>query len=527
MNLQDKPRRLPRGIQFFAHIRREGMVYVDKTDMVYRLANSQQNIFLSRPRRFGKSLLTSTLHAYYEGKRELFEGLKIMELEHEWPQRQVFHFDFSGITTADALNSYLNTQITTYETQYGRSEHDESLRDRFLGLLKRAHERTGHRVAVLVDEYDAPLHEGLFDNTKREEMANVYRAFFPAMKTGEMHVKCLFLTGIMKFTQLSLFSVLNNVSIVGTWPEYATLCGITQQELLDNFEPELQKMATACGWTIDETLEKLAQKYDGYRFSRDLDKAVYNPYSLISALDDSFTANYWAASGSTRLIADVLAHNPDVDDSFEDVEMKADVLHLADASGDNVPLFLYQTGYLTIQSYNAKTQIYKLTIPNTEVHDSLFEVVIPNALQSSPGEVANACKMITKELEARRVDRAMELLKIVVSQTPYSRLRNTDWLLEERFRFIVANVLHLCGCEVEQEVEVASGAVDVVARYSELTMVIELKLDSQGGVTAARKQLNDHDYAAAFALPGRKVYTVAIGFARATRGISDIDVEAY
>jgi len=291
-------RRLPLGIQGFEEIRKEEYLYVDKTDLAWQIANGNKYNFLSRPRRFGKSLLTSTLKCYFEGRKDLFEGLKIMELEKEWPKRQVFSFDFSGFETADSLFHHIDSRLDDYEMIYGKKERNKTLVDRFIYLMKSAYEKTGQQVAVLVDEYDAPLQHTLFKKEEHEAIVTVYRSFFPALKTAGDYLKCLFLTGITKFTQLSLFSTLNNVSIIGSWQEYATVCGVTQQEILDNFQPELEAMGKANGWTTDETLAKLKTAYDGYRFSSDAapDKMVYNPYSLINALSRKEIGNYWVSS---------------------------------------------------------------------------------------------------------------------------------------------------------------------------------------------------------------------------------------
>jgi len=369
-------RRLPKGIQSFEKIRKDDFVYVDKTDMVWQIANGDQYSFLSRPRRFGKSLLTSTLECYFEGRKELFEGLKIMSLEKEWKKRQVFHFDFSGCESKQSLINRINLQLSTYEKIFGKDENAIELGDRMLVLMMKAYEKTGEQVAVLVDEYDAPLQNSLFDSDRHNDIVRIYRSFFPVMKTGDKYLKCLFLTGITKFTQLSLFSVLNNVSILSTWPQYASICGITRQEIADNFQPELMTMADVNGWTLEETLDELRDMYDGYRFSSDLNQAVYNPFSVINALSESKLKNFWAASGASNMLNKMLIRAYDSDMNLEQNYIPADSLDMADVTPDSVTLFLYQTGYLTIKDYS--DDLYTLGIPNKEVRRALLMFLASN-----------------------------------------------------------------------------------------------------------------------------------------------------
>jgi len=517
-------RKLPKGVQGFEKIRKEGYLYVDKTDIVWQIANGDVYNFLSRPRRFGKSLLTNTLKCYFEGRKDLFEGLKIMDLETEWPKRQVFFFDFSGKETAEDLYHHINTILAKYETIYGKFKTDESLSDRFVSLMENAHEKTGQQVAVLVDEYDAPLQHTLFKDEEHEKMVVVYRSFFPALKTAGDHLKCLFLTGITKFTQLSLFSTLNNISIIGNKPKYATVCGITQQEILDNFQPELQAMGDENGWTMDETVARLKDMYDGYRFSKDAnpDKMVYNPYSLICALDDREMMNYWASSGGSRLLIDILQKSYDRNIDLENCTLSALDMETADVSIDNVPLFLYQAGYLTIKDYNGRN--YKLGFPNMEVRNTLYDMILPKILRKDKSNVTSSIGNIQDALDADDIPTMMENLKQLFAETPYSQ-NSQEYLTEERYRFIMRQTFSLVGCRIEEERQVAKGRIDMVAEYMKNTVLIfEMKLDKNGGVDAAVAQHEDRDYAAAYGADGKKVYKIAVSFCSDKRGIADYQI---
>jgi len=478
-------RRLPLGIQGFEEIRKEGYLYVDKTDLTWQIANGNKYNFLSRPRRFGKSLLTSTLKCYFEGRNDLFEGLKIMELEKEWPKRPVFSFDFSGLETADALSDYISGMLDIYEKEYGKGSFT-NLNSRFAYLIEKAYEKTGQQVAVLVDEYDAPLQHTLFKEKEHEAIVTVYRSFFPALKTAGDYLKCLFLTGITKFMQLSLFSTLNNVSIIGSWQEYATVCGVTGKEIVDNFQPELEAMSKANGWTVDETLAKLKTAYDGYRFSEDADpeKMVYNPFSLINALSRKKIGNYWASSGGSSLLNELLKEGYSKKIDLENCMVSKFDLETSDVSLSKIGLFLYQSGYLTIKDYDGYD--YTLCIPNEEVRYSLYEIILPNIMNEDEEDVKSSIRRIRAALRDDDIDTMMKNLQQFLSETPYSRDKD-NYKYEEYYRMIMRAVFSLVGCRVQEEKHVATGGIDFVARYgNKTTLVFELKMNRNGGIEAAK-----------------------------------------
>ena len=372
-----KRRRLPVGVQSFKKIREEGYVYVDKTDIVWELANyGDQYNYLSRPRRFGKSVLVDTLEAYFRGRKELFEGLKIMDMEDDWKQYPVIRLDMSrGGASAEGIRSYLNLCFKSYEQKYAITpDPTAQLADRFDAIITTAYRQTGMQVVVLIDEYDSPLQHS-WKTPEHEECTNVYRNVFAILKADDEYERFVFITGITKFTQISLFSVLNNLTNISFDAPYAALCGITKDEIKENFMPEITMMGEQNGWSTDETIEQLQAYYDGYHFSRKNMVDVFNPFSLINALSDNELRNYWAASGATSLLPKFV---DDLDirlKDFENCALISSVIETSDVTGGGPELFLYQSGYLTIKGYMSGT--YLLGIPNHEVRQALNEIVLP------------------------------------------------------------------------------------------------------------------------------------------------------
>jgi len=516
-------RLLSDGFQSFEEIRNEHRVYVDKTDMVWKIANTKKYNFLSRPRRFGKSLLTSTLKCYFEGRTDLFQGLKIMEKEKNWVKRAVFQFDFSGCETAESLENYLRDTVSEYEKIYGASDYTNT-HDRFKALMRNACEKTGQQVAVLVDEYDSPLQHTLTEEEEHKKLVKVYRSFFPVMKSGSDWLKCLFITGITKFTQLSLFSMLNTMSILSTNPDYATVCGITEQELIDNYMPEIEALGEKNGWTVEQTLQELRNMYDGYCFSNDLSKSVYNPFSLISALADKNLGYYWASSGASAMLKDMLVKSEENGKRLEGRRISKMKLDTSDVSLKDSTNFLYQSGYLTIK--DCYPDGFVLGIPNNEVRRALYDIVLPNITKKDSEDVDEAIEGMKCALADGNIAGMMENLKLVAAQTPYPT-RKGEHVYEERFQFIVKGALILCGCRVQDEPHIATGRPDIVAQKDNTTMVFELKLDNNGGLEAAKRQLADRNYTAAYLHKGCDVYAIAVSFSTddSIRGISGYDIK--
>ena len=366
---------LPVGIQSFEKIRKEGLLYVDKTEIIWNLVNSNKTYnYLSRPRRFGKSLLVDTLQAYFEGRKELFEGLKIMDLEKEWVKRPVVRLDMSRAgSTAHELNAYLNLAFKEYEQKYGiEASASDSLSNRFDIIIQSAYEQTGQQVAILIDEYDSPLQHS-WKTPHHEDCTSIYRSVFAILKADDAYEKFVFITGITKFTQISLFSVLNNLSNISFDPPYAAICGITKEEVVSNFVPEIEAMGVHNGWTLEETILQLKAYYDGYHFCKNSPVDIFNPFSLLNALADKELKNYWAASGATSLLPKFVCDMEIQLEHFDHCYIDRDTLETSDVSDGGTELFLYQSGYLTIKDYDEG--VYTLGIPNFEVRKALKELL--------------------------------------------------------------------------------------------------------------------------------------------------------
>ena len=514
-------RRLPVGIQSFHKIRKENYVYVDKSDLVWKLANSEKTYnYLSRPRRFGKSVLVDTLQAYFEGKKELFEGLKIMDLEKNWTCRPVIRLDMSrGGAEADSVRSYLNLRFQEYEQQYDiHPASTATLADRFHSIIKTAYDQTSLQVAILIDEYDAPLQHS-WKNTEHEGCTAVYRSVFAILKADDEYEKFVFITGITKFTQISLFSVLNNLSNISFDAPYAAICGITKQEITDNFMPEIEAMGEANGWTAEEALGQLKANYDGYHFSRSNMVDVFNPFSLINALADGEIRNYWASSGATSMLPKFVNDLEIRIKDYESFPIDSDTIETSDVIGGGAELFLYQSGYLTIKGY--EDGLYLLGIPNHEVRKALYKIVLPALTMQSNAQVISTQNILMLHMQRGNLAEAKKALKALIADVPYSNKKLASMDMEERYRLILSTIFNAIGCRVEVEKMIATGRIDMVVFTPHIIYVMELKLSNNGGMAAAEKQILANHYAEPFKADKRKVIALAIELDDMGKGLID------
>ncbi len=512
-------RKLPAGIQSFKVIREEGYVYVDKSNLVWLLANGSRKFnYLSRPRRFGKSILVDTLQMYLEGRKELFEGLKIMELEHDWKQHPVVRLDLSlGGANADTLRSYLDRRFEKYEKQYGLTPKSTAqLADRFDTIITTAYEQTGLRVAILIDEYDSPLQHS-WHTPEHDRCTEVYREVFAVLKADDEYERLVFITGITKFTQISLFSVLNNLCNISFDPEYAALCGITEQEISENFQPELERMAEVNGWTLQQTHDRLKDYYDGYHFSEDNMVDIYNPFSLINALDQSKLRNFWAASGATSLLPKFVDNMELRMKNFEACRIMRDTLETSDVTGGGAELFLYQSGYLTIKASDEFG--YTLGFPNEEVKKALYDLVLPSLTLRERSDIQSLQAYLYAQMGMGQVDDAMKSLKALIADVPYSNKKLTSMHMEERYRLIISTIFKAIGLKVEVERMIATGRIDMVVQTSRYLYVIELKLRSNGGREAAEQQIVDRQYLEPFKADTRQLIGLAIELDEEGKGL--------
>ena len=519
--VETNDRILPVGIQSFEKIRKEGYLYVDKTDIIWQLANRNKTYnYLSRPRRFGKSVLIDTLEAYFMGKKELFEGLKIMQLETEWVKRPVIRLDMSRAgAEPETLRSYLDNTFDRLEKEYGITPKPTAkLADRFNAIIVGAYEQTGQQVAILIDEYDSPLQHS-WKTPYHEACTAVYREVFAILKADDKYEKFVFITGITKFTQLSLFSVLNNLSNISFEPEYAAICGITKEEVLRDFKPEINKLAEYEDWTFNEAVAKLTAYYDGYHFSRRNMVDVFNPFSLINALADSDLKNYWASSGATSLLPKFV---DDMEIRLKDFDHSAlldTIIETSDVTGGGAELFLYQSGYLTIKGYINGT--YLLGIPNFEVRQALNEIVLPTLAMRKNNDLQSTQAFLNVHLSLGNLPEAMKCLKALIADVPYSNKKLASMDMEERYRLIMSTIFNAIGCRVEVEKMIATGRIDMVVETTNFIYVLELKLSNNGGVDAATEQMKAKQYAEPFKADKRKVIALAIELDDMGKGLVD------
>ena len=496
-------KRLPIDLQSFVEMRNRDMVYVDKTDMIYELAHSNKYFFLSRPRRFGKSVLCDTLRCYFEGRKELFEGLKIMELEKDWTCHPVIRLDMSGIDgSARGLASRLNAMFNLYEEQYGITPPIETTEQvlsphfgaRFEQIILSAYKQTGQQVVVLIDEYDRPLQQ-TWQTPEHERTRQIYRSVLELLKPLGDYLRFVFLTGIVKFTQLSLFSSINNLSNISFDGQYATLCGITEAELHHYYDEHVQALADANGLTKQEAYDRLKQNYDGYHFSRRNMTNVYNPFSLLNALAKQEFTNFWASSGASSLLPKFVP-NLDMDITRYDSRfyIPRNIIETSDVSVGNPALFLYQSGYLTIQS--SDEDAYELTYPNQEVRSALYQLVLPSIAQRMEEDVYSQQLWLKRAMNSGDTEQVFALLKAQVADIPYSNIKYAERVMhvEERYRMIITIIMRALGFRVEVERMQAVGRPDLVVYVKEKVYIFELKLQNNGGARAAAEQIREKHY---------------------------------
>ena len=519
---QQQLKRCPIGIQTFKEIIEKDYLYIDKTEYVYRMAHgASKYCFLSRPRRFGKSLLTSTLHSYFAGKKELFRGLAIEKLENEWTEYPVLHFDMSRAKHVDkeTLESMLSFQLSGYEQVYGRPEEAVKLNDRMASLIMRACKQTGHQVVVLIDEYDAPLLDVMHEETDLPVLRNVMRNFYSPLKACDPYLRFVFLTGITKFSQLSIFSELNNIKNISMDEPYAAICGITKEEMLEQMGGYIERFALSQEMSKEDTLLKLQEKYDGYHFTWP-SPDIFNPFSLLNAFEDGKFNSYWFGSGTPTYLIEMLRkfHLLPSDLGHSMQAMAADFDAPTEKMESIVPL-LYQSGYITIKDYNKLAELYTLDIPNGEIRVGLMRSLLPNYLAHNTLKGNTTIARMYLAIAGGDMDGALRLLQEFLSTVPYCDNTNYEGHYQQLFYIIFS----LFGMYVDVEVRTPKGRVDVVMRTADTLYVIELKLGKDA--EAAMSQINLKNYPGRFALSGLPVVKVGVNFSAETHNIEKWVVE--
>ena len=523
-------RRYPIGIQTFSEIIRNGYVYVDKTDLVWQLAHYAKYIFLSRPRRFGKSLLTSTLEAYFQGEKDLFEGLKIMDLEQEWEQYPVFRLDISTAKSqpsADALRARLMTILKDYTELYGRDDDEKTPGGLLEGLIKRAYAKTGKQVVVIIDEYDAPLLDVLHDNPMLDDMRKVMQEFYVPLKASERFIKFCFITGITKFSQLSIFSTINNLKNVTLLPRFSALCGFTEQEVTTAFADDIKDMSEAHGCTAEEMFQKIKLRYDGYHFAS-VSEDIYNPFSLLNAFVDQELQNYWFASGTPTFLIRQLQHFKTDIMSLDKLEVPSSAFDQpTENMKDALPL-LYQSGYLTIKDYDQEGEVYMLSIPNQEVRIGYAKGLLPiyTGLDDANVQVGFALKF-WRALKKGDIHLAMKEMQAYMAGVPYVegfRRKLADAATAEGFyEYTMYLIFSMLNVYARTQVKTAKGRTDVVVWMPDAIYVMELKVNDTAA--AALQQINDRGYARPYETDGRKVVKIGIRFSPETMTVEEWAIE--
>ena len=507
----------PVGIQDFATIREDGYLYVDKTKYIVDFREKgMRNIFLSRPRRFGKSLFASTLQAYFEGRKELFNGLAIADYEREWVIYPVLHFDMSGAKHFDgeSLKHYLDLQLASFEELYGKNEKELYPNDRLEGLVKRANKQTGKKVVIIIDEYDAPLLDVVHEKDNLATLRRIMQNFYSPLKKLGPYLEFVFITGITKFSQLSIFSELNNLDNISMIDQYSAICGISKTELTTVMKPDVEALSEALGITYEECLDELRHYYDGYHFGEHSED-VFNPFSLIRALNGRKLDAYWFGSGTpSYLIKSLRKYHINV----MDIEQNGVSVDDFDVSLENMtsalPL-LYQSGYLTIKQYKPLTKSYQLGYPNQEVKIGMLKSLAPNYL--SPVSVDNN-SLVNEFVELvydGEIEQAMVRLKAYISSIS-NRLSNKN---ERDFQTVFYLIFNLMGALIKVEEDSAIGRADAVLHLPTAIYVFELKYD--GSAEDALKQIDDKGYLIPYSADGKRLYKVGVNYDSSTRTIGD------
>ena len=530
-------RKLPIGVQSFKVLRNDRYLYVDKTEYLFRLVQSGRVYFLSRPRRFGKSLFLSTLAAYFLGQKELFKGLYLEKAEEEqarfeqrtaWEAYPVLYLDFNvgKYTDSSALNERLHIMLCAEESVYGISPSKEEqpfFASRFEKFLKIVYQQTGKQVVILVDEYDKPLLQTMGVNeTLNEQYRNTLKAFYSVIKTCDEYIRFAFLTGVTKFSKISIFSDLNNLEDISLRNDYAGICGITEQELEQNFEPEIEALSIAEGLTKSKTLAALKKQYDGYLFAK-AGVNVYNPFSLLSAFKAKDFGSYWFSTGTPTFLVNYLkeAHYfiPDLDGK---VELNESGLDTYRAVTENALPILFQSGYLTIIGYIKEARLYKLGFPNDEVRYGFLENLLP-AYSSLPlGDTGKSVWQFVQDIREGKVDSFMERMRSIIAGIPYDNFTEGNIKLrEQNYQTAVYLVFALMGQFVQTEVHCSTGRADCIVATADSIYLFEFKISSNGSAEDALNQIKEKEYAAKYQVDGKKIVLIGSSFDEKTRTIKE------
>lgn len=507
-------KKLPIGVQNFEKLREADCLYVDKTAWIYQLVKTGGYYFLSRPRRFGKSMLLSTLHAYFSAKKELFKGLAIEKLEKDWIKYPVFHLDLNigEYITEEDLRNKLSVALGEWEECYGKVEYEKSLGDRFAGVIRRAYEQVGQRVVILVDEYDKPVLQAIENDELQEKYRLILKGFYGALKSMDGCIQFALLTGVTKFGKVSVFSDLNNLYDLSMDESYTSICGITDEELDSVLRPYIQRLAGKLGRTYEEVRKELRVQYDGYHFCED-SIGIYNPFSLLCTFQSNKFKSYWFETGTPSYLVYLLKKHHYNLEKMATFACDADVLNSVDSQSTNPIPVIYQSGYLTIKGYDEEFGLYTLGFPNKEVEDGFLKFLLPNYASIEKTQTVFFITNFVKELRTGDVEAFLNRLASLFADTPYELVKE----LENHYQNVFFIVSKLMGFYVKAEYHTSSGRIDLALQTDDYTYIMEFKLN--GTAEEALQQINDKNYAMPFACEHRKLIKVGVNFSSTTRNI--------
>ena len=508
-------KKYPIGIQDFEKLRKEGYCYIDKTSCVYDLVQKGSYYFLSRPRRFGKSLLISTLEAYFEGKKDLFEGLAIAGLEKDWKKYPILHLDLNTqkYGSEKSLMTLLEENVVGWEAKYGRNAAEVGIERRFAGVIRRAHEMTGERTVILVDEYDKPLLQTIDNEQLQGAYRTLLKAFYGALKSEDAHIRFAMLTGVTKFGKVSVFSDLNNLQDISMDERYADICGISEAELSENFSDDILNLAEANGQSLEEACIALKERYDGYHFNPWTPYGLYNPFSLLNTFAKNRYGSYWFETGTPTYLVELLKRHRYNLYKMANEKVTARILDSVDASSINPIPVIYQSGYLTIKGYIPEPQIYELGFPNKEVEQGFMDFLLPYYTPVQDTESGFAIWSFVEDVKTGDIDGFMKRLQAFLSGCPYEMAKD----IELHYQNVLFIVFRLAGLYTQVEYHTSYGRIDLVLQTADYVYVMEFKLD--GSAEEALRQIEEKQYALPFAGDSRKVYKIGVNFSSETRNI--------
>lgn len=508
-------RRYPLGIQTFKEIIEGNYYYVDKTAIIHKMTSTYKFVFLSRPRRFGKSLLVSTLASYFRGEKELFKGLAMERLETEWKKYPVIHLSLASVksTDLDGIKQVINFNLEHVEKEYDVSPVEGDLGVRLKNIIMNCYERLG-KVVVILDEYDAPLLNVLHDEERMKEVRQLMRTLYSPLKDCDPYLRFVFITGISKFSQLSIFSEINNLKVISMLPEFSTLCGFTQQEIEDNFQEGLKHLAKNEELSVEEALEKLRQTYDGYHFAAN-SPGVYNPYSIINALSDGTFDNYWFSTGTPSFLVEMLRKfNTDIS-KIDGSEAEAPEFDAPTEDMKSILPLFYQSGYITIKDYDSKFDVYTLGFPNKEVRDGMMRTLYPYYITPNTDGRAAVLRNISKGFMYNNIELSMQTLQAFLESIPYQ----DSHFDENHYTQMLYVIFSLLGLHVESQVRTAKGRIDVVVKTDDYIYVMELKLDRPA--KEALEQIDSKGYLIPYTLDGKQLTKIGMSFSTSERNVTE------